>query len=617
MRKRINFILILFGIFTLLLLSRLYFLSIKSNMYYEKLSHENLIKSEFLVASRGEIKDTNGIPLAENKLGFSLSLKAHLKKAVLYKEIDFITNSLFDFNKTKLEKIYKKSNSPYNHKPIMIVDFIPYNDLISQFIHFSNHKNFTIAPASKRFYPQGERMAHILGYVAKANAIEIKKHKVTQLTGMVGKSGIEKYYNQLLQGRLGERKVKVNALNKQLSIVSEKSPHSSNLSLTVDIRVQEYLKEIFEERSGALIVMEAQTGAIIAAGSYPEYDNNKFVQGLSAKEWASMIKDLNHPFTNKFIHGLYPPGSSIKPQVMLSFLSSKRLTAKEKLLCKGEISLGKRKFRCWNHIGHGEVNALRSLRESCDVYFYKGGLRVGIDTISTDLKQFGFGKKTGVDMPSEFIGTVPSRNWKIEKFAESWHKGETLNTVIGQGNFLTTPLQVAMATALIATGKQIVPHFIKAVDEQNITFKNFDILTPEQTKHLPLIQKGMYEVCNHKHGTAYKYNSSWVEMAGKTGTSQVVGIPQEEVERMSEDDLKYFKKSHAWFTTYAPYKEPKYIVTAIIEHGGHGGKAAGEIVSKVYNFLATLGLIPKEDVKKQFRPLLDINDTKTASQITP
>jgi len=612
MKSRINFILIIFAILGILLISRVYYLSIKSNTYYEKLAQQNLIKSEYFTTARGEIKDRTGTDIAINRLGFSLSLKPHLKKESLAENLALITKELPDFNSTKLQKIYKKRSSAYNHKPIMILPFIPYDDFISKFIFFSNNNTFIITPASKRFYPQGELLAHILGYIAKANAKEVKASKVTNLTGLVGKSGIERYYNTLLQGTLGEKKIKVTALNQPLSTLSEIKPHSANIALTVDVRVQAYLRELFGERSGAMIVMEAKTGAILAAGSYPEYDNNDFIQGISKKDWAIMIKDLNHPFTNKFVHGLYPPGSSTKPQVLLSFLSSKLVEEKEALHCEGTLNLGKRKFRCWNQAGHGVVDAKRSLRESCDVYYYKGGLRVGIDTISTDLKQFGFGKKTGIDMPSEFIGTVPSRNWKIEKFGDSWHKGETLNTVIGQGDFLATPLQVATATAMIATGKQIVPHFIKAIDEHNVTFESFEILTEEQKVHLPLIREGMHEVCNHKRGTAFKYNRSWIDMAGKTGTSQVVGIPQEEIKRMSEDDLVYFKKSHAWFTTYAPYDNPKYIVTAIVEHGGHGGKAAGEIVSKVYNFLANLGYIAKSDVKKEFLHLLEDNTTKSS-----
>ena len=617
MKSRISFILIIFALFGLVLLSRVYFLSIKSNTYYESLATKNLIKSEYFPTTRGEIRDNHDKPLAINKLGFSLSLKPHLKKDILDENLALISEALLDFNQTKLKKIYIKEESAYNHKPIMIIPFIPYDALISKFVLFSQQSSFVISPASQRFYPQGETMAHIIGYVAKANAKEIQESQVTRLTGHAGKSGIEKYYNEVLQGTLGKKQIKVTALNQSLGTLLEVKPKSSNLSLTVDIRVQAYLKELFENRNGAMIVMNAKTGAILAAGSYPEYDNNEFIQGISNKDWAVMIKDLNHPFTNKFIHGLYPPGSATKPQVLLSFLSSKEIEANENFLCEGTLNLGKRKFRCWNQGGHGKVDAKRSLRESCDVYYYKGGLRVGIDKISTDLKQFGFGQKTGVDMPSEFIGTVPNRNWKIEKFGDSWYKGETLNTVIGQGDFLTTPLQVASATALITTGYKVVPHFINSIDENNISFTPSDILTDEQKSHLPLIRKGMEEVCNHKKGTAFKYNKAWIEMAGKTGTSQVVGIPQEEIERMNEDDLLYFKKSHAWFTTYAPVKDPQYIITAIVEHGGHGGKAAGEIVSHAYNFLVKLGYISKEHVKKEFLPLLENNVTKNLDQIIP
>jgi penicillin-binding protein 2 len=591
MRRRVKLILIIFALFLILLVSRLYFLSIKSNAYYERLSHENITKTEFYTAPRGEIKDRNGIDLAINKLGFSLLLKPHLKKDELRFALDFISKNLSDYDIEKIKNIYTRSNSPYNHKDIKVINFIPYDKLISKFVLFKSQDIFIISPSSKRFYPQGEMMAHILGYVAKADKKDEESSKITKLIGLSGKTGIEKYYNTLLQGSLGEKEKKVTALNKTLRTIKDIKPTSSNLTLSVDVRVQEFIKELFLDLSGAIIVMDANDGSILAAGSYPEYDNNDFVNGISQDDWQDMIKDLNHPFTNKFIHGLYPPGSSTKPQVLLSYLNSKLINANENLLCEGEISLGKRKFRCWNQYGHGEVDAKKAIKESCDVYFYKGGLRVGIDKISTDLSRYEFGKKTGVDLPSEFIGTVPSRNWKIEKFGEGWHKGETLNTVIGQGDFLVTPLQVATATALIATGKLVTPHFIKSIDEQNITFKKEDILTPLEKKNLPYIQEGMYEVCNKKGGTAYKYNSAKIKIAGKTGTSQVVGIPQDEIKRMSEDDLKYFKKSHAWFTTYAPYKNPQFIVTAIIEHGGHGGSAAGEIVSKVYNYLLALGYI--------------------------
>jgi len=593
MKRRVKFLSIFFILATLLLVSRLYFIAIKSHTYYEQLADENIIKSEFTTAPRGEITDLLGEPIAINKLGFSISLKAHLDSSKLQSCIEQIRNNFPDFNTTKLAHVYKKQNSAYNHKAIKIIDFIPYDDFISKFVKLNSNDFIYINPALKRFYPSGELTSHIIGYVAKPSKKELENSKVAKLTDTVGKTGIEKYYNTLLEGDLGEIKRKVTALNKTIKIVKEIKAKSKNLTLSIDLRLQKYIKQLFKGLTGVAIVMDSSDGAIISANSFPTYDNNLFVEGISKDKWKELISDLRHPFTNKFASGLYPPGSSIKPEVLLSFLNSKKIVVDEKLKCKGYIQLGNRKFRCWNHYGHGDVDAKRAIKESCDVYFYQGGLRVGIDKISTDLARYGLGKKTNIDLPNEFIGTLPSRNWKLLKYAQGWNKGDTLNTVIGQGNFLTTPLQIATQTALIATGKLLHPHFLKKIDDKNVTFASKDVLNSDEKAKLDAIRKGMYLVCNSKGGTAFKYNSAIIPIAGKTGTSQVVGIPQNEKKRMSEDELKYFKKSHAWFTSYGPYQNPKYVVTILIEHGGHGGKAAGEIASNIYNKLVELGYIPK------------------------
>jgi penicillin-binding protein 2 len=573
--------------------------------------------------TRGEIRDKKGLVIAMNKLGFSISIKPHLnkksKKMELLKDITFISSYFPKFTSQKLFKIYKKSDTPYNHKPIKIINFVPYEDMIEQFVTFSNFKNIIIQPASKRYYPFKNSASHIIGYVAKADKKEIKDNKVAKYLGVVGKSGIEKQYDKILGGKIGKREVKVTASNREIALISETKPKSSNITLTIDMQLQAYIKSIFNHISGAIIVMDANDGSILAAGSFPEYDTNAFVQGISSQEWKEMITDLDHPFTNKFVQGLYPPGSSTKPAVALSFLNSGLIDEKEYFLCSGELWLGKRKFRCWNSYGHGKVNMRRSTSESCDDYFYKGGLRVGIDKISTDLTRYGFGKKTYVDLPNEFIGTVPNRNWKINKFGQSWYKGETLNTVIGQGDFLATPLQVARVTAMIATNKDIVPHFIKKIDDLNVDYSSQVIFNKQELKKIQVIKEGMLDVCNAKRGTATKYNNTLITIAGKTGTSQVVGIPQEEKERMSESDLEYYQKSHAWFTTYGPYINPKYVVTALIEHGGHGGSAAGELVSKIYNKLVELKYIHKMYVKKEYRELLkeENNSTKEVNQTKP
>ena len=614
MKKRIKLLLFFFALFWIILFSRLYYLSIKSNKYYENLAMQNVINTEYLLPTRGEIRDKNGSLLAVSKLGFTIAVKAHLGKkkylSKLHEDLTLITQFFPKYKLEKLKSLYLKNDSPYNHDPIVIIPFLPYDDVISAFVKLSRREDIVIKPASKRFYPQGEIASHIIGYVSKANKEDIENDEVAKRVSIVGKSGIEKYYNRLLEGELGKKLIKVTASNKPIETLLETEPKHHNLTLSIDLRVQKFITQLFGTQSGALIVMNAKTGEIVAAGSYPTYDINHFVQGISQTQWQEMITNLDHPFTNKFTRGLYPPGSSTKPAIALSFLNSDLITTDEKFLCSGVMELGRRKFRCWNQWGHGATDMLKAIRESCDVYFYKGGLRVGIDRISSDIKRYGFGKKTGIDLPGEFIGTVPDRNWKVQKFGEAWYKGETLNTVIGQGNFLVTPVQIAMYTAAIATGREPVPHFLKKVDDQNISFDTLSVFNKKEENFLPFIRKAMYEVCNHKKGTAFKHNISVITMAGKTGTSQVIGIPQEEKERMSEDELKYYQKSHAWFTTFAPYEDPQFVITAIIEHGGHGGAAAGEMVSLVYNKLVALHYIdPKYITHPEFLTPQDENST--------
>lgn len=598
MKSRIKLLLTIVLLVWIVLVSRLYYLSIKSNRYYEELAMQNIINTEYLLPTRGEILDRNGSLLALSRLGFSLALKPHLRKKAyrqrLHADLHTITTFFPELKEEELEKRYRKLDSPYNYAPIVIIPFLPYEKVISAFVALTKNSDIVVKPASKRFYPNGEIASHIIGYVSRANQEEIKNDPIAKRTGIIGKSGIEKYYNNLLEGEMGKKIVKVSASNKPIEVLNSTKPLKHDITLTLDIRLQRYIATLFGNQSGALIVMDLKDGSLLAAGSYPGYDNNRFVQGISQAAWQKMIHDLDHPFTNKFTRGLYPPGSATKPAVALTFLDSGLVNEKEKFLCSGAMELGRRKFRCWNHWGHGPTDMNKAIRESCDIYFYKGGLRVGIDKIATDLKRYGFGKKTGIDLPGEFIGTVPDRNWKIEKFGEAWYRGETLNTVIGQGNFLVTPIQIAAYTAAIASGATPVPHFLKRIDDTNVTFGALHLFNKLESAKLPIIRKAMYEVCNHKRGTVYKHNISAVTMAGKTGTSQVIGIPQEEKERMSEDELKYYQKSHAWLTTFAPYEAPRYVVTAIIEHGGHGGAAAGEMVSLVYNKLVELGYIDKK-----------------------
>ena len=585
---RIKLMIFIFVSIALALLVRVYYLAIESNRYYEKLSLNNTIKTEYIAPVRGEILDRQKRPIAINKLGFKIQLKPHLRSKKHIKEFNAeIVNIIRLFpqlDKEKMIKKYKRKDSFYNHDYIDIVDFIPYKEMMPKYSQLLLHENVKIVPAPKRYYPFGDIASHVIGYVSKANKKDIEQDPLLELIGYTGKNGIEKYYNRYLEGEAGKKIVQVNANNQVIKELSYIPPiENRKLTLNIDIELQRYISELFKGKAGAVIVMKTD-GSILAASSFPEYDLNTFVSGISQKEWIKLTTNLDKPFTNKLVNGLYPPGSTIKTGLGLIYITTKLYPAWS-VFCTAKMPLGKRIFRCWKHGGHGETNIVKAIRESCDDYFYKGSLQVGIKIMSEGLKRMGLGKKTGVDLPNEFIGTVPSREWKMRKYAQPWYIGETVNTSIGQGNMLVTPMQMAAYTALMATGKLPVPHFAKRIGDKPYNPKPKDVLTPKEKRYLPIIQKAMMEVCNYPTGTATHYLHSKVKIAGKTGTAQVIGIKQDIKKRTLEHELSYYSRSHAWFTTYGPYRHPQIIVTALVEHGGHGGHAAGAIVSDIYNWL--------------------------------
>ncbi|QWU80183.1 penicillin-binding protein 2 [Campylobacter novaezeelandiae] len=592
---RLKIVITFIILFFVFLLSRVYYLSIKSNVYYEEMAKQNAIKTEYLAPVRGQIYDRNGTLLAINDLGFSISIKPYLSlkktnKIILEKELNNLVNLFPDLNITMLERTYKRNDSYYNQDFIKVIDFVPYEKMLSYFSELNLNENIKIEPAVKRVYPFNHLASHIIGYVGKANLQDVSENDITKLTGYTGKSGIERYYNDILQGQKGTRVYKVNALNKEIEQLSYKAPVSQDIELTIDMKLQSFLTEIFNDNAGAAIIMDATSGEILAAGSFPEYNLNPFVTGISIKEWSELSNNLDHPFTNKLVNGLYPPGSVVKMGVGLSFLDSKIITSNTNFFCSGKVELGGRNFRCWNRNGHGHVDLRSAIKQSCDVYFYNGSLQIGIDRISRTLGRIGFGEKTGVDLPNEFVGTVPSREWKMQKFNLPWYQGETLNTSIGQGNFLVTPMQIARYTAQLASGKEIIPHFLRKT-ENNQTFSKVehDIFTPLEKENLPLIRQAMYAVANEQGGTAYRYLSNIpIKIAAKTGTAQVIGFSQADKNRVNEEQLKYYTRSHTWLTSYAPYSKPKYIVTILVEHGGRS-ITSGAITAKIYEKMIELG----------------------------
>lgn len=598
---RYTIIIIVFILFWIMLISRIYQISVKSNYYYENLAHNNIERKYFIKPVRGEILDRHGDLMAVNKIGFSIKIAPHLKRdgEELNHLLDQIVNEFPDQNKTKLLSKYIKKDSPYNHRFIPIIDFITYDNMIGAYPKLTINKQLQIESETKRYYPSGPVATHIVGYVARSNQKDNESDEVVEKVGVVGRTGLESQYNKVLQGELGYRMVKVSATNKEVAEIERKEPiEDQNLELNVDLGLQKKINELFEGQSGVAVVMHVN-GDVLAAVSYPSYDPNLFVGGISSKDWKELISDFNHPFTNKIVSGLYPPGSTIKMGMALSYAQSGKASLDHAEYCKGYIKIGKNshKFRCWSKWGHGSVSLRKAIRESCDVYFYNKSLQVGIDSMAKYLNSYGLGVQTGIDLPRERSGVIPSKTWKMQTYKKPWFLGETIIASIGQGYTLITPIQLARYTAFLATDKLPTPHLVHKIAGEAV---RPEYIYPEHSEHyLHTIREGMYDVCNAPRGTATRVMSNLpIVIAGKTGTSQVVSIPQSEKNRMLESDMEYYSRSHAWLTTYAPFENPEYVVSVLVEHGGHGGTTAGPIAAEIYRWMHKEGYFSEEVLEK-------------------
>lgn len=585
---RLNFLIFFILSIAIILLSRVYHLTIDSNQYYEKLSKKNYIKRFYSVSARGAILDRNGKYLAVNKMGFKITIKPHLRSVNNFHIVKNIAKLIVKyFPKYKYKKLlkrYKKLDSPYRHEFIPLIEYINYDKFFKYYAIFNNNKNIEIESSVKREYKYKDVAAHIIGYVGKTSQRDIKNDKNSKYFHQTGRTGIEKYYDHILRGNLGYKDYQVNSVYKKIKLLDEVKSNSNDINLTIDIELQSYIHHLFDGQSGAVVVMDVENGELLAAGSFPEFDNNLFVNGISQRDWKKIQNNLNHPFTNKLINGVYPPGSVIKMGTALSFLEN-GISPNHQEYCNGTLKIGNRKFRCWKRWGHGKTNFTKALRESCDDFFYKGSLKIGINKIHKTLDRLGIGRRTSIDLPRESKGINPDKKWKKRVRNLPWYVGETIVSAIGQGFINVTPMQIARYTGAIATNKLQVPHLLK--DKSLIHSVDMNI----SSLNIRIIQNGMYQVANNIKGTAHRHIKSKVKIAAKTGTAQVVGIPQSEKKRMKEDELEYFKRSHAWLTTYAPYKNPKYVVTILVEHGGHGGSAAGGLASLIYDKLLELGYI--------------------------
>ncbi|MGX2982525.1 penicillin-binding protein 2 [Helicobacter sp. 23-1045] len=602
MDTKYKIILSFMGAILLIIAARLYYIAIIKHEHFVSIAQKNIIRVEMQIPARGQILDRNNKPLAVNELGYAIALNPYLgrkkNEAKLEGEILRIIAHFPHFEAQNLKEIYLSKYSPYNHHPITIIDFIPYSEMLKSYTQLSQSDNIRITNATKRHYPNDTMASHIIGYIGSANQQEIYDNEMAKYTGLVGKIGIERYYNDFLQGKLGYIRTKVDVLNRNVEILEEVGANRRfDMNLALDIDLQRHLDSQFEGKAGATIVMDATNGEILAAGSYPEYNLNDFVNGMNEEQWSAIRDSPATPLLNKMINGMYPPGSVIKMGLGLSFLEYGDIDERTIIETPPFVEIGGVRFRDWSE-KHGSADLIKALRRSVDVYFYRLSYKIGIENMAKTLKTMGLGEKTGIDLIGESRGILPTPYWKLGTRGEPWRIGDTINASIGQGLFLATPIQIARYTALIATGTLPVPRFAQKLGENSALVESKDVLNDFQKSKLPALRLGMYQVCNADDGTArYTGFLSQITMGCKTGTAQVVGIPKDILQRIPERELEYYHRSHGWITAFMPYKNPKYVITVLVEHGGGGSSSAGPILASLANKMKELGYFKEVGVK--------------------
>jgi len=574
-------------IFIGLLVTRLVYLQIIDHKHYTTLSNDNRVKLIPIGPTRGLIYDRNGIVLAENLAAYRLEIIPEQVEDM--EQLLEQLATLVDIREHDLKQFKKSLRQKRTFDNIPLRFHMDDHEVAR--ISAIQHRlpGVQIVASLNRHYPLGHTFAHVLGYVGRKDVQDLKNIDNTNYIGTshIGKTGIEKNYENHLHGKVGFQQVETNARGRVLRVLQQTPPTAGeDLHLTIDAPMQTVAEQALGDFNGSIVSMDVRNGQILTMVSNPGFDPNHFVNGIGFKEYNALRDSDSQPLYNRALLGRYPPGSTIKPFIGLAGLKYGITNEHYEIFCPGYyiIPYGEeRKFRDWKKSGHGHVDLKESITESCDVYFYDLALNLSIDRIHPFLKGFGFGEKTGIDMPSENAGLLPSRQWKRERRRQPWFPGETLNTGIGQGFLLTTPLQLATATATLANkGQAVQPRLVMGQglpkDKKNID----PLLATVQQQHWDYIHKAMIKVVHSQRGTARRISNKKYKVAGKTGTAQVFGIKQEE--EYDEENTAIKLRDHALFIAFAPAENPRIAVAVIVENGGGGGSVAAPIASKLIEY---------------------------------
>ena len=571
-----------------LLITRLWFLQIFKGKDFRELSENNRIRLVRTIAPRGLIMDRTGKIIVENRPAFHLAIIPEDVKDLA--KIKKILPAILNITEEDIETRISQANDRPSFQPVKLKYDLTWEEVARVEAFMLDMPGILIDIEPRRLYPFGDAVSHIVGYLGEIDEQQLKKLKKTNYVpgDFIGKYGIEYQLEKYLRGISGGRQIEADAMGREIKLLKKITPvQGYNVYLTIDIDTQLAANMAMKDKVGAVIAMDPQNGKILAAVSAPSFDPNLFAAGIKKEQWSSLITNPFRVIETKFTQGQYPPASTFKLITAAAALEDNIITPSTKIYAGGSFWFGRREYRDWKAGGHGIIDIHRAIVESSDTFFYQVGLKTGIDRLAYYAKGFGLGRKTGIHLTNEKSGFVPSTKWKKDAYGVKWYEGETISVSVGQGYLTTTPLQMMNAYAAIANGGRLfLPQLIDRTETQ--TGEVIERFTPQETGgrvpvspvNMKILQDALKGVVNENGGTGWTARLPGIEVAGKTGTAQVIRL-KENTPRKKPKDTPYEQRDHAWFIGYAPAENPQIAVAVIVEHGGFGAEAAAPVAREV------------------------------------
>jgi penicillin-binding protein 2 len=551
---------------------------------FRLLAEENRINIRLIPPTRGQIFDRNGVIIAANEPSYRITMVK--EDAGNVDDVIARLSSLVELDEDELNRALTEMQRSAPFLPVTVAERVTWDDISRVAVNAPALPGVTPEVGLSRLYPRRGDFAHVVGYVGPVSERDLARYETPDPVlriprFQIGKVGIAARHEEALRGRAGAKRVEVNAVGRVMREIDRREgTPGADMQLTVDSKLQSYIQARLGDESASVVVMDVTNGDLLGIASSPSYDPNKFVRGISVPDYGGLRDNDHRPLASKTVQDAYPPGSTFKMVTALAALDAGVVAPDETVWCPGHLEVAGRRFHCWKRAGHGHMNLEQSLRESCDVYYYDLALKVGIERISETARRLGMGTAFSIGMSAVTEGLMPDKDWKQRERGAGWVIGDTVNASIGQGFVLSSPLQLAVMTARLATGNEVTPRLVRRVGVTEPELIGGQDLGFNEN-HLRQIRRAMYAVSNNRRGTAYgsRIIEEAYRMAGKTGTSQVRNITAAERARgvTSNDDLPWNRRDHALFVNYAPHDRPQIAVSVVVEHGGGGSAAAAPI----------------------------------------